>query len=382
MKNITAKKTNIYKNFYTICIISIIITQLSLSADTYYVDWDLGNDRNSGLSKEDPWKRAPAMRGFSGSYSHAAGDRFIFKGGVVWPVESMSLYIDSSGTAGNEDYYGIDNTWYKYEKWTNPVFDCGAALILDTRSHRGCPIIVRDAKHVILEGLKITRFLISDGAAYKKFAGIGFYQSSNVRVINCHVYEWEIGSGNDGRNGGIVNLYQSSEISAFDCTVVAPKNIPLEFVTGGNTSGVGFEGLTLVDNCEVVGTTQGIWNCKTVRFTTIRDGGDSFNKGAHENGAWLQNTIEFHNNILTGWKQGVATYLLPGWGLRDSHTIKFYNNIYYNNTTGNGINAAADGSPKPNNNKILIFNNTIVGKGFDLGGKTGGKIDITLIEDD
>ena len=52
---------------------------------TYYIDFVGGLNTNSGLSKTAAWKHAPAMAGFNGSYTHHAGDRFIFKGGVTWP---------------------------------------------------------------------------------------------------------------------------------------------------------------------------------------------------------------------------------------------------------------------------------------------------------
>ena len=58
-------------------------------ATTYYIDYVTGSDSSvAPTSKTTPWKRHPYMIGFTGSYSHAAGDIFIFKGGVTWAYSS------------------------------------------------------------------------------------------------------------------------------------------------------------------------------------------------------------------------------------------------------------------------------------------------------
>jgi hypothetical protein len=57
-------------------------------ATTYYIDYSSGLDSNNGTSKSTPWKRDPYMVGFAGSYTHAAGDIHIFKGGVTWIYSS------------------------------------------------------------------------------------------------------------------------------------------------------------------------------------------------------------------------------------------------------------------------------------------------------
>src|SRR5437899_2623631 len=96
-------------------------------ASTYYIDWLNGNDANSGTSQSTPWKHAPGMQGFAGAYSHAAGDRFIFRGGVTWPNEAFCWRISNGGVSGNPDYYGVDNTFFTGASWTRPIFDGGLA---------------------------------------------------------------------------------------------------------------------------------------------------------------------------------------------------------------------------------------------------------------
>jgi hypothetical protein len=64
------------------------------------------------------------MPGFSGAYSHIAGDQFIFKGGVTWPAAALPFNIGYGGTSGHVDTYGgEDQTWYTGGAWAQPIFD-------------------------------------------------------------------------------------------------------------------------------------------------------------------------------------------------------------------------------------------------------------------
>ncbi len=91
-------------------------------ASTYYIDFERGMDRHSGLSKQDAWKRCPGMKGFNGSYRHQAGDHFIFRGGSVWPAEALPLAIRHSGADSLPDVYATDHSWYLTSVWTQPTF--------------------------------------------------------------------------------------------------------------------------------------------------------------------------------------------------------------------------------------------------------------------
>ncbi len=95
---------------------------------TFYVDYASGSDSNSGTREASPWKRAPGMVGFAGTYSHQPGDHLIFKGGVTWPNAVFPLAVVGSGVAGKDDYYGVNPTWYSGGSFSQPIFDAGNAL--------------------------------------------------------------------------------------------------------------------------------------------------------------------------------------------------------------------------------------------------------------
>src|SRR5664280_3358934 len=96
---------------------------VSVFAATYYIDYSSGSDSNSGTSTNAPWQRAPGMVAFSGSYSHSAGDVFIFKGGVTWPASSLGMVITQGGSATNPDIYESSTNWFSGASWPNACFD-------------------------------------------------------------------------------------------------------------------------------------------------------------------------------------------------------------------------------------------------------------------
>jgi hypothetical protein len=109
---------------------------------TFYIDYENGNDTWDGTSKTHtsgtvgPWKHAPGMSGLTpantstgdgctgncASHTPAAGDKFILKGGVVWPYTALPWQFKGSGTSSTSTYgctgsgciyIGYDSTWNK-----------------------------------------------------------------------------------------------------------------------------------------------------------------------------------------------------------------------------------------------------------------------------
>jgi hypothetical protein len=105
----------------SVCLVLMIAGMVL--GNTYYIDYSGGSDANTGTSKSSSWKRCPGMSGFSGAYTHSAGDVFIFKGGVVWPSAAMPFAIANSGAAGKIDAYTTDQSWYSGSSWAQPTFD-------------------------------------------------------------------------------------------------------------------------------------------------------------------------------------------------------------------------------------------------------------------
>ena len=214
-------------------------------AATYYIDYNGGNDSNSGTSKSAPWKHCPAMEPFSGSYTHQDGDRFIFKGGVTWPRAAVPLYIREGGAAGNHDYYGVDQTWFSGGSWTQPTFTAGGLPFINhVANHRENMIRVSSSgsQYITFDNLKITGWRVTDHLGNQTDGyGINVYASGNITVSRCYIGNWTVASSEDGGGclGGDYQLVGFRE--AYDCVLEGPHSIDPQYITatGGFTAGNG-----------------------------------------------------------------------------------------------------------------------------------------------
>ncbi len=158
----------------------LLIAVIPASAATYYIDYASGNDANNGLTTSTPWKHAPGMVSFTASYSHSAGDIFIFKGGVTWNSSALPLTIGYSGTSGNVDTYTTDESWYSGGSWSQPIFDLEktkmTGIILDTKDY------------IKIDNLKLIN--PADQTVYNPMVSMGGFV--NVSLTNCTI---------DGDNG-------------------------------------------------------------------------------------------------------------------------------------------------------------------------------------
>tara|TARA_R110000868_G_scaffold154667_2_gene380781 strand:+ start:847 stop:2286 length:1440 start_codon:yes stop_codon:yes gene_type:complete len=122
---------------------------------TYYIDLVSGSNANPG-TKVSPWLRAPGMTGFSATYSHAAGDQFIFKGGQTCGTTGTPCFtswtISNSGSGGaGSDYYGVDQTWYAGASWSQPVIDGGHLSTIPS----GTDYITISGAYITLDNIRI-----------------------------------------------------------------------------------------------------------------------------------------------------------------------------------------------------------------------------------
>lgn len=157
------------------------------AASTYYIDSVGGADANNGTSTGTPWRHHPYMVTWTGSYSHAAGDRFIFKGGVTWGYTNFPLTTTAGGTAGNSDYYGVDASWFTGGSWAKPIFDNqGHAIGAGTGNNRQVDF---QNGYVTLDNIELTGFYWD--AAHQGFVcGQILLWGDNTFIANCYVHGW------------------------------------------------------------------------------------------------------------------------------------------------------------------------------------------------
>ncbi len=158
-----------------------------VTGNVYYVDFIGGSDSNDGLSTSSPWKYAPGMVGFSASYTHQSGDRFVFKGGVTWPSSSLPLTISHSGNSTHYDEYTVDYSWYSGGSWSRPIFD-GENIDLSLITFGG------DFSNIKIKGIRLRNSAIESGGV-RGVIEAWLKNADNIIIEDSYIEENLLGHG-------------------------------------------------------------------------------------------------------------------------------------------------------------------------------------------
>lgn len=366
-------------------LVTLLLGVWAASGATYYVDYTGGSDANAGTSTNAAWKHHPRMGGWAGgSHTTQPGDSYIFKGGEVWPNSAMSLYLLADGTATNRIYFGYSSNWFSGAAFSRPVFDGGAVAISDSRNIIGTGggtrnnMVYIEADYVTFDGFEIRNHIWNNSASSSSSDCWGVYvrNCTGVIVSNVYVHDWVVAAIVDGQMGGICGDTASGSVAA-DCTIKAPTSVASEWRTdaNGQTSGVGVNGIENVINCEVIGTTQGLWGSGRFENCYVHDGGDSYELDCHENAVWLMNSGKLLNCVIANWAEGVGLFLLPGWS-SDPSEMWVANCVVWGVPSGQPINLANDSAltgvklwfvnnVATSNDDVLRVGSTKTGSAFD-----------------
>ncbi|MBI2632071.1 hypothetical protein HYW75_03645, partial [Candidatus Pacearchaeota archaeon] len=312
----------------------------------YFIDWSSGSDSNSGTSKSSPWKRHPFMKGYSGSYTHKAGDQFIFRGGVIWPNSAFQMRISQGGSSdSNRDYYGVDKTWYSGSSWSRPVFDFENNLVApsDAGGNALSGILI-EASYITVDNLELKRHIVPSGSWNP--VNIRVIQASNGVIIeNSYIRDWTQTnpSADNGEGGGI-----SSESTSITIRNNILTQTGISARTGGAIDAVG----DIYGN-EIYEVPNAIKGGKLIHDNYIHDTADSSGPG-HENAIFFNRPGRVYNNLLKNTEASTGIYL---WGGADqSASWLIYNNVLYNLHDGITVDGAyvPDGSQQ----QVKIYSNT------------------------
>jgi hypothetical protein len=338
-----------------ILIFSLFWLACAAHATTYYIDFVGGSDASAGTSTGTAWKRHPYMTGWSGSYTHAAADRFIFKGGVTWTSGCFPWTVTGSGSSGaGRDYYGIDATWYTGGSWTRPVFDrqyVSASTNLLTLS--GCT-------YVDFDNLELCHLNASTADGPGLIADSG--GATNVTVKNCYLHGWRTASTSDGAHGGVI---------------IRTFSVPLTFVLDNtevenseNTSvqqnGVCVRCVAVIQNgCRIHDNSSAVLYCIDFNGSYLYNiTGTSFGDNAyHANGIYLDPQTMgasqgYIRNSYLHDVAGGANMVYPN--IRAGDTVTMYNNVLYGTMSSQ---LAVEIDPYEYTNEgpgsFIAYNNTI-----------------------
>jgi hypothetical protein len=310
--------------------VSLLCAQVA-RAGTYYIDYSGGSDSNNGTSKATPWQRQPYMVGFSGSYSHSGGDRFIFKGGVTWPVSVFQMHITAGGSGnGTPDYYGVDSTWYAGSAWTRPLFDFQHTLIASGWT-AASGVNVDSASYVTFDGLELANhrapLSINGVSSWGTCSLLVNNASSYITISNCVIRDWDlptpVPAGSDG-GGGIwyVGTGGGSGIVVSHC-VLHQAGTPVK--SGRALSFYGEVGF-----CEVYQTANVFLGAGVIHDNHFHNIVTPTDAACHPNVIETFGATTAYGNLIHDLDSGVAPiFLTPDWSGGTGIDL-VYNNVVYN----------------------------------------------------
>lgn len=326
---------------------------------TYYIDFAGGSDSSSGASTAAPKKRHPRMAGaaWTGpSYSHAAGDIFIFKGGVTWDNTCFPLISSDAGGVGNPDTMTVDAAWYTGGAWSQPIFNLTGTLL--SGSGAAADMVRLNGNYNTVNNIKFTGIRWAASGAAPTAINLG--TATNIRITYCTFTDFAPTSGTQD----VLNVIKGYTASPFNagsyvgyCTFDNSANSGLW--------GCGVKYAETIEYCTMHDLPNGIESVsQQIRYNTIYNIKGSGDSTAHENGilAYPANngTLYIHHNKVYGVLAGVPfSCAFNNVTAGNTGTVYCYDNLSYGHTAGAqpfAFDPALDGAGT--RGTIFCYNNT------------------------
>lgn len=316
-------------------------------AAEYWIDYTQSNDSANGTSAGTAWKRAPGMTGFAGSYSHSAGDRFYFKGGVVWSNACFQWTIANSGTSGSPDYYGTTNNFYTGGSFTQPVLDFSGVTNITAR-------IYTTESYFTLDNFELRGDTKSNGSTYVGSSTVFFNGGTACHFTRNYVHGWRYVDGVLG-NDYMICLTGDAISNRVDGT---------ESLIGGKGSGRAlcwahrFIGNVVTNVSNGILPTSG-FSGTVIESNIISSIVQAIDPAEHGNAVYVYNSATIRGNTIRDVFSGYQTLYVESSTGASSTTNLIYNNLIFN--PGSGCIVLESDLGTGTNSDTRIFNNTLVG---------------------
>jgi hypothetical protein len=313
---------------------------------TRYIDFANGSDSNAG-TKLAPWKLCPGMVGFAGSYSHAAGDQFIFKGGVTWNLGGVNWTISNSGGSSSvRDYYGADQTWFNGSSFVKPILD-----FQQTTSH-----VTISGSNLTFDNLEIARHRDTYSFASATFTSYGTF--NNVGFTNCVVRDWDMATpivdGNAG-NGGGIGYFGGGGGNGWSIDHCTFHQLNAGVITGTAIYNV-FGGVSF---CEIYHTASAIHAGGAIHDNHIHDILNASDTNSHQDSISTYSASVIYNNLIHDTVGRAAPIQLNVASTSVANAVDLvYNNVIFNAGVQTPILSKADNAAY-GSYTMKVFNNTI-----------------------
>ena len=362
-------RTLVRRMYFILALMPIVISFLTVAAAAqsgraFYIDYASGSNSNPG-TQASPWKTHPYMQsgasctgtGSAPSYSHQAGDQFIFKGGVTWPAACFQMTLQAGGSSGASDYYGVclstdsaspcsGGTSWPSSGWARPIFDL-AQTIPTSGGGGNNNVICAGVNYITIDNFEIKNQGISTSTVIGATAAINFHGAgwSNT-VSNSYIHDFMTNSqltsswAPDYGAGGIYNA------GLMLATIIDDSN-----GFGYNASGTKILGGTIGGACENCGEVSGskfvktmaacftVPSCHDSEFTGITQ---TILDATNPNGYAPLGSVRPHTQVIENDFNGQSTI----------HNV--YNNFIHDNTNVGVTIYECDGTNIYNN---VMFNN-------------------------
>ena len=250
---------------------------------TYYISYTNGSDANPG-TKAAPWKRAPGMRGFSGSYTHNPGDRFILEGGDTWPNGVFSWNAANNGLGGSStavrDYWGVETDWFMSGScagatFCRPILNPGGTELANPGD---AMIDVGMTDHIIVDDMEITGYYCNSPQGFANcvvfnISNGGTVSSGDQDIIanRMYVHDWRITAHAAGGNNDPMLFYAPPQGTAGNSVIENSTLID----PGSKEYGRAIYCWPNVLNSTVLGFTEEVFPCGhgTIAYDNIGDCG-------------------------------------------------------------------------------------------------------------
>lgn len=335
-----------------------------------------GSDSNNGTSESTPWAHAPGMPTFTGTYTHQAGDEFIFKGGDTWGNASFPMVDKGSGNSSHPDLFGVDESWFDGSSWTQPVFDAQGSNITgsDPRATGMQDIFIdlRSTDYVTVDNIAFHNWTASNiTGGYGSCAVVDLNGDQNVTIDRITVTGMSIDTSGDTATCAVA--FGSTNSPSFSGSSVIENST----ITGNNTNyGFAVWSLANIENNTISGMTNNVYPSVPQNGTGQISGNDIYNCDSPSAPAGASNlhsdeilvdvtgnpsTLYIHDNVLHDTGQGTGYECESLWVGNPGETDYVWNNVIYG-LHGTGPMKVGDnngGGTTPYN--AYIWDNTLTG---------------------
>lgn len=323
------------------------------AASTHYIA-STGSDSADGASKSTPWAHAPGMVTCSAncaSYTPAAGDQIIFRGGDAWTNSNFPITWKWSGSLGSQIYIGVDQTWYSGGSWSRPVFNAGGSLVTGD-----VLFVTANGAYLTLDNIEFTGLYWDSTVSNAAYISLG--EGVENWVTNSYFHNWSHASYASGTRDVCTAIagwsYTETGGASYDLFDGSPS---------GTDSCAAVSRLPNVDHSIAQNMSNGfLYNDPgLIHDNLVGPINVSFDTAQHENclepvaGNGSAGASYVYNNVLHDCT--AVSLLAPGTG--SPETTYIFNNVFYTSSSSAPIPIQIDDYAPASGISAYLYNNTI-----------------------